>query len=292
MGTFLFGSDADNTRRLKDEIANLSEKLKTANSSNWEMQQENIKLKEQLTAQAETIDDLSEKAARTDHLASELEKLRVEIKNANTRISELETATPATPVTPPPFRHEDEVVAETPARPEKPATAPHAAVDLAPLCERLECIEKFVDDNSYKDGIIKKLHSDLQERSGDFMAQIRRPYMKSVIRIHERLSNTLAACQAPEAMADPDALAKTIKKMHGDLLMVQDMLDDEYDLEYFRPEPGDKYDPRTHNALRSIPAPTPAQAGTIADCRLGGFTDQNSGKVVKAAMVTVYKSDK
>ncbi len=287
MGIF-FSSEPESTNKLKDEITKLEERLKDAQSSNWEIQQENKKLLDQIAAQAEAMDEISAKAVAFDRIKAELDSLKdtaTQLEAAKARIAELEKAALTPAPVPPPFNN-----STTPEPPSQSAEPASVSLDLGPIANRLERIEKYLDDNAYKDGIIKKLHTDLQERSGDFLGQLKRPYLKSIIRIHERLSNTLDASTKPEAMADTEALAKTLKKMNGDVLMVQDMLDDEYDLEYFRPIPGEKYDPRAHNALRSIPAPSPEKAGTIVECRIGGFSEQSTGKVVKAAIVTVYKA--
>lgn len=280
----LFSNDADNPKRMREEIARLEKTVANFGTANTELNEQNKLLADQIKDLKAEKEKLETNIANQAETISNYEKELEEIK---ARIAGLEK--PDVPVTPPPFRPE-QPQPQAPAATPAPASEP-CRIDLSPIEVRLDKIEKFMDDNSYKDGLIKKLHADLQERSADFIGQLKRPYLKSIIRIHERLNNTLAACSRPEAMTGDDAIARTLKKMKGDLLMVQDMLDDEYDLEYFLPAAGDRYDPRLHNALRSLPAPTPGQVGTIAECLAGGFMEQNGNRVVKSATVTVYKAD-
>lgn len=252
----LFSNDADNPKRMREEIARLEKTVANFGTANTELNEQNKLLADQIKDLKAEKEKLETNIANQAETISNYEKELEEIK---ARIAGLEK--PEVPVTPPPFRPE-QPQAPAPAPTPAPASEP-CGIDLSPIEARLGKIEKFMDDNSYKDGLIKKLHADLQERSADFIGQLKRPYLKSIIRIHERLNNTLAACSRPEAMTGDDAIARTLKKMKGDLLMVQDMLDDEYDLEYFLPAAGDRYDPRLHNALRSLPAPTPDRSAPL-----------------------------
>lgn len=289
----LFGSDSKTIKKLQEEIArlegelsDLKQKLSNAQSENSAIMQDKTTLTENLAALTKLVEELKVQVAQNSTLHLETDRLRTEISNANTRLSELEALGSDKPhvSTSPPVQAQTTVSADE--------TTTTTGNNTGELCRQLDRIEKFVADIDYKDQLIKNLHNELQQRSGDFIAQLKRPYLKSIIRIHERIANTLSACEKPEIMSDPNAFAKAVKMINSDLLMIQDMLDDEYDMVYFRPTAGDKFDPKFHNALKTLPAPSPEKAGTIAECSTGGFIDNNSGKVIKTAIVAVYKSSK
>lgn len=213
-------------------------------------------------------------------LTEQLQALNIQTDELKGEIERLKAA--ALPPAPAPV--------ESPA-PTAVTETPAPTVDLKPMLDRLNAIENLLADDKRKDDLIKDLHSSLKENMGDAREQLSRPFLKNFIRVFERLNSTFASCSTPEATADPEALAKTLKKMKADLLMITDMLEDEYNLEYFLPAKGDKYDPRLHNATGAVIAPSPELAGTVMECRSGGFRDTANGRIFKTAIVKIYKAN-
>ena len=150
-------------------------------------------------------------------------------------------------------------------------------------------IRKMLDEVQYKDKIIKELHDELQKRNRDFYADIAKPYLKNIIKIFERISGTYKALNRDEFKEKADALELAIRAVENDKLMIEDLLNDDYDMTYFEPEAGVEYLPKEHTAVQSITTNQKEQGGKIIECRQGGFRDANTGKVFKSAIVTVYK---
>jgi molecular chaperone GrpE (heat shock protein) len=56
-----------------------------------------------------------------------------------------------------------------------------------------------------------------------------------------------------------------------------------------RPEPGARFSPREHRAVKVIAAVTPEQDGTIAEVVADGYVDNQTEKVITAAKVHVWR---
>ena len=150
-------------------------------------------------------------------------------------------------------------------------------------------IWKMLEENQYKDKIIKELHDELQKRNRDFYADIAKPYLKNIIKIFERISGTYKSLNRDEFKEKENALELAIRAVENDKYMIEDMLGDEYDMIYYEPEVGSEYNPKEHTALQSVVTRQREQSGKIIECRQGGFRDANTSKVFKSAIVTVYK---
>lgn len=234
---------------------------------------------------AEQNKKLEKLRADLDALTEENKQLRQMIEELQAKAQQVAEPMPIeAEIAEPEPAPELEVKPEPEPKPvEKPDAAPEPkAVDLKPIIDHLDKIERMIDDNNYKDELVRKLHAEVQKGAQDQLAQLATPYARSIIKIHDRLADTL------KNIADltPEAVIKTIEATR---VMVEDMLDDDYDIVYYAPAVGDPFEPRVHSALRSIPTDDPAKVSTIAECRQGGFRNQVTGKVIKPALVTVYK---
>lgn len=162
----------------------------------------------------------------------------------------------------------------------------------AELCQRLDKIESFLKETEYKDKIIRELHDDLQKKNRNFYAELTRPSIRSIIRIHEFIAGTLKSAK-PKEGEDAEATLKRLQQaVEGNCVMIEDLLDDEYNISIFTPEKGDPYVPKEHAAVISIETDDPELAGTINECRQPGFRENETGKIVKNAVVSVYKLKK
>ena len=154
---------------------------------------------------------------------------------------------------------------------------------------RLEKIESALKESSHKDKIIRELHDDLQKKNRNFYSELTRPVIKSIIRIYDFVRGTLKLSNPKEGEDVDSAFKRLIQAVEGNLQMIEDLLNDEFNIEMFTPEKGDTYLPKEHTAIISIDTEDPALAGTIQDCRQAGFREIETGRIVKSAIVSVYK---
>ncbi len=175
-----------------------------------------------------------------------------------------------------------------------PASVPTS--DVTPQLEAVHAelgkLKELIGDVSYKDKLIKELHEELQKRNRDFLAELSKPYLKNIVKIFERLSGTYRVASRPEYKEKEQPFELLLRALESDKLMVEDMLNDEYDMECYEPAAGSPFVPREHTALQSLPTTDEQLGGTIVECRQQGFRDMNTGKIFKPAMVTVYKLEK
>lgn len=160
------------------------------------------------------------------------------------------------------------------------------------LNKKLEDIFSKIEDIEYKDKIIKDLHEDLRENRRDFTAELSKPFFHNLIKIHSMLRGVYMRFTKETAGKEDEIMAKILHEMENNMHMVQDMLEQEYNLEYYEPELNSKYIPKEHIGLQAIATDDESKAGTIAEVIYGGFRDLNNDKVFKQALVKPYKLEK
>ena len=157
--------------------------------------------------------------------------------------------------------------------------------------ERLERLGTLLEDAAYKDNLIKELHKELQQHRQGMLADVAKPYLRSVMKIHERLWDTARYYAREEVRKEADAYARFLRKVESDVVAVQDMLEDDFGVSYFEAEAGGEFRPKEQHALKTVATTDAALAGRVAECLYGGFRMEETGKVVKAAQITLYKMD-
>jgi len=173
----------------------------------------------------------------------------------------------------------EEQAKPTQGEPEKPSEEKSLADQLARLTE-------MIDTAAYQEGIIRDLHEELQRYKKGFLAEIAKSYVMDIIRIYEHLADTNAHFN-PDA---PDFDAKRMKHLiNNNLLSISDLLEDQYSIECFTPEPGSPYLPKEHKAMRTIETDDEALVATVAECLGSGFKYALDGKLLRQARVVVYK---
>lgn len=166
---------------------------------------------------------------------------------------------------------------ETPAP--EPAPVAATASDIAALAEK-------IDTAAYQEGIIRDLHEELQRYKKGLLSDIAKGYVMDIIRIYEFLADTNAHFD-PDA---PDFDAHKVKHLlNNNLLSISDLLDDQYSIECYAPEPGSPYLPKEHKAMRTIETTDDSRVATVAECLACGFRYESDGKIVRQARVVVYK---
>ena len=83
-----------------------------------------------------------------------------------------------------------------------------------------------------------------------------------------------------------------IRELENNMLNVQDMLEQEYNLAYEEPAIGSKYNPKEQNALQAVITDDESKNGTIAEVVYGGFRDLDKEKMFKPALVKPYRFEK
>ena len=146
-----------------------------------------------------------------------------------------------------------------------------------------------MEDSSYKDKIIKDLHEELQSHNRDLHAEIVKPLLKNMIKMHQPLTKTYKFYENTEAKSSPETYTRLLREVENCKLHIQDILEDEYDLEYFEPTIGSAYSPKEQTAIRTVITDTPEQAGTIKEFHYGGFRNTTTNKIFQPSTVTVYK---
>lgn len=164
-----------------------------------------------------------------------------------------------------------------------------AAVDATALERKLDKLIDLSADNARKDELIKTLHAEVQRLSADMLSNMSKPYLNAVIRIYTHLADVVGKARRDffeSGSADAEIMGN---RLDSTLLMVQDLLEDEFDTVPFSPNAGDAYEPRLHYAVQSLPTSDSQIGGTISCCRQCGFRHTADGKILKQAVVIVYR---
>ena len=90
--------------------------------------------------------------------------------------------------------------------------------------KRLEELAEALRESAYKDNLIKELHGELQRHRQGMLAEVAKPYLRSVMKIHERLRDTARYYARAEVRTEEDAYGRFLRKVESDVLTVQDML--------------------------------------------------------------------
>lgn len=169
---------------------------------------------------------------------------------------------------------------------ENPSSSGDSSKDID---DKLEKIYKLIYDNDRKDQIIKELHDEVQKYSRDIFSQLAKPYLNAIIRIHSNFASMVNRAKQDFYESSNPAAEQLVKKLEPTLLMIQDLLEDEFDARAFTPQTGDKYDPKMHHAVQGIPTTDPEQGGTVMTCKECGFVRIDTGKVIKQAVVVAFR---
>lgn len=184
------------------------------------------------------------------------------------------------------------IAIETPQQPANPKAESVASGDII---AKLDEVKELLERDNHKDSIIKDLHHEMERLNGNFFEDIRRPMIKSIIAIHRQLTGRVRSLEKNPAGADvnsEDLYNEFTKNLKFDMTAVGDILEDEYDLEYFEPAIGDLYNPKENNAIRVISTDDEQQDNIIQEVLYGGFKNTNTDRIFLKANVIVNKHKK
>lgn len=194
--------------------------------------------------------------------------------------------------------------AETPATSEAPATddpaaagkpvetgAPQAAA--CDCCKQLEELKaqvaklaEAVDNAAYQERMVKELHHELQQYKKGFLEDLTKGYLADIIQVYERVADTNNHLNPDDQAVDVKALKRLLE---NNMLFISDLLEDQYSIECFTPQPGDDYKPKEQKALKTEATDDPAKANKVAACIACGFRNYETGRVIRQAKIKVYK---
>ena len=210
-----------------------------------------------------------------------------ETEPEQTAESAVETSeTPVTPETP--------VTSETPAT-EKPVetVVPQEAVASCDCCKQLEELKaqvaklaEAVDNAAYQERMVKELHLELQQYKKGFLEDLTKGYLADIIQVYERVADTNSHLNPDDETVDVKALKRLLE---NNMLFISDLLEDQYSIECFTPQPGDDYKPKEQKALKTEATDDPAKANTVAACIACGFRNYETGRIIRQAKIKVYK---
>lgn len=182
-------------------------------------------------------------------------------------------------------------VTTTTALAEEPVSAP-PPTETTPTQEDCTLSEAFrnlaekIDTAAYQEGIIRDLHHELQQLKKGLLESISRTYAMDIVNIYERICDTNAHFDLSAESFD----AASVKRLlENNILYISDLLEDEYSIEKFEPQPGSDYKPKEQKAIRTVDTDDEAKSNTVAECHSAGFRDMTSGRTLRQARVTVYK---
>ena len=194
--------------------------------------------------------------------------------------------------TPPPFN----VPEKDPTSPEqndKKEQKQEQSIDytrqLNDMQKSIERLSDKIGEHAYKDKVIKDLHDDLMKKNNDFYAELKTPAIKAIIKSHNRICDTFAHYSGIKISEDPNAYDNLLKQLEDYISSIRDILDESFDLEYFKPEPGDDFNPKQFASLEVVPTDDKSLDKKVASCIHGGFLNMMTSRIIEKALIRQYK---
>jgi hypothetical protein len=141
-----------------------------------------------------------------------------------------------------------------------------------------------------KDEIISDLHKELQTYKSDLRAEFMFPLLKSIILWEGRVTSIHNHhVVGKDEGKDAALLLTSLLSEYGKLALgLRDILE-ENGIVAHEPQPGDKFEPRLHRILETIPTGETGKELTIAAVKNQGFLDLKTGRFLKQAEVAIFK---
>jgi molecular chaperone GrpE (heat shock protein) len=163
------------------------------------------------------------------------------------------------------------------------------AVNVKDILAKVKVIEPLVQDFTYKDEIITRLHDELQKYKNGLRKEFITPLLKGIMREYDRAVRQYNHYAQWEQCAEQgkhyDNLLKQFQMLGYALL---DMLND-YDVEAFDAKEGDAYSSKIHKILEVVETTEPEKENTIAEVLACGFRDISNDRLMRHVEVKIYK---
>ena len=143
-----------------------------------------------------------------------------------------------------------------------------------------------------RDELMKSLHTELQQHNRNLYAEITKPQLLHLVNVHKRMLETYQYYDKLSVEEYPEVYKKLLEAINNNILLIRDTLEEEYDWCYFEPKEGDVYSPKEHNALKTIETEDLQKASKVAVCVTGGFREIATGRIIRPAIVSIYKLNK
>ena len=259
-----------------------------------ELEIENSRLKKKVEALEEQADDLNRRLEACNAQIEAQPNIKLQLQLEKGKVAELETSCNKLKNSYEALQKEIERLHKEAGKSEHNSTIPTPEPNTSgkDIDAKLDRIYKIISDNERKDQIIKELHEEVQKYSRDIFSQLSKPYLNAIIRIHSNFASMVNKARQDFYESSDPAAEQVLKKLEPTLLMIQDLLEDEFDARAFAPQTGDKYDPKMHHAVQGIPTTDPEQGGTIMTCKESGFIRTDTDKVIKQAVVVAFRLEK
>ena len=140
-----------------------------------------------------------------------------------------------------------------------------------------------------RDELMKSLHAELQQHNRNLHAEIIKPLLLHLVNVHKRILETYQHYCKLSVEENSDIYKKLLEAINNNILFIRDTLEEEYDWCYFEPKEGDAYSPKEHNALRTVETEDLQKTGKVATCVTGGFREIVTGRIIRPAIVNIYK---
>ena len=179
---------------------------------------------------------------------------------------------------------------EQPFLAEQVIEPPIMPVNVAVLIEGMEArllaaFDQKLTNDHHKEAQIDRLHDELQSYKADLVAKAIRPMTSALIKVH------MDAVRTIESLSEYDPSALTVDRIAALIGSFRDELETvlgEQDIEVFRSVAGSRFDPKRHNPVKTVVAPSADFSGTILQSFGPGF--EKMGAVVERERVSVYST--
>ncbi|MBP5547351.1 MAG: nucleotide exchange factor GrpE [Bacteroidales bacterium] len=267
-----------------EEIKKTLEEMQKNNAELLKKNEEIVKKNEEIAQRNEDLQKANEELKNQNNLFQD--KLNQLEKKADEIVS---SAKPVEESKPEPSPVPDSAPASAQSQTDQPV-APVKAELPKEVTEMLKKIDTYLVETTYKDGLIKDIHNELQQYKTGLRQEIVKPVMKDIILIYDALAELMA--KYPEGTSEDASFVALRKEANNVMLSIDDLLY-AYDIEIVKTSVGDPFDPKVQKAMDKRPAPTDEQDKTIAVVLKTGFKNSATGHMFRDPQVIVYaKTDK
>jgi hypothetical protein len=145
--------------------------------------------------------------------------------------------------------------------------------------------QKLATD-SYKEKQIDRLHEELQSYKADLVAKAIRPMTSALIKVHA------GAVRAMEVLSKQDPSKLTVERISSLFDSFRDEVETaltDQDIRAFQTASGNRFDPRRHVPIKTVPAPSPELVGIIVRSLGSGF--EQAGVIIEREYTEVYSEN-
>jgi molecular chaperone GrpE (heat shock protein) len=160
---------------------------------------------------------------------------------------------------------------------------------LSSIESRIKNLEEKVNDFTYKDDIINRLHDELQKYKSGLRKEFVTPLLKGIIREYDRSIRMYNHYFQEEEANSEGKYFNLLKQFEITSDGLLELLND-YDIESFSVKPGEKFSAKDHRLIQITEVEDPSKDNIIETVVSCGFLDNSNGKILRNPEVNIYKS--